>query len=237
MSENKTANGKHVKQAAMRSKIKETAMTLLESGGFENLSMHKIAKEMNTTTPALYYYYKNRNALLAALSMDVVENLGIYLRETHAVHSHEAYIRQAFMILSAFYNWGRENALKYQLLFANPILDYEASEELYSRILYSMAVFLEVCQGAAKRNILSTPPLALTPEMREELQGYAEAIEVELPAEILFVVVTGWARLHGLIMLEFNGYLNTVFSDLDRTYFLEARKLLEEIGFTYTPTG
>lgn len=237
MSETNPSEQKLDKHTAVRLEIKQAAFKLLESGGFENLSMHKIAKEMKTTTPALYYYFKNRNALLAALSEDVIENLEDHLRQSHAAHEHEATIRQAFAILSGFYNWGRENPLKYQLLFANPIPDYAPSETLYAHILRSMSVFLEVCQEAVKMNILSPQPLALTPEMKDELEGYGEKVGVQLPPEILFLTITGWARLHGLITLELNGYLTTVISNLDRTYFLEARQLLEEIGFTYQRTG
>lgn len=238
MSEENAENRKAAKQAAVRAEIKSTALTLLKEGGFESLSMHKIAKQMKTTTPALYYYYKNRNDLLADLSTDALTNLENFLRQTHIAHQHEAYIRQAFMILSSYYNWARENPSQYQLLFGSPIPEYEPSDEVFHQSLRVMSVFIEVCDKAAWMGLLARPTMALTPTMRQELEQFSVRMGVkDLTPETLFQIIAGWARLHGLISLELNGYLPRLLSNLDRTYFLEARKLLEELGFNYQTAG
>jgi hypothetical protein len=137
------------------------------------------------------------------------------------------------VILSGYYNWARENPDNYRLLYGSPLPDYERQPATSRQILRSMSVFLEVCQKAGKMNLLAEPTLALTPDMREELLGLGVELGVELSPEILYLVIIGWSRLHGLISLELNGYLTQVITNLDRTYFLEARKLLDELGFNY----
>ncbi|HKJ26134.1 MAG TPA: TetR/AcrR family transcriptional regulator [Anaerolineales bacterium] len=231
MSEVKPVDGKEKKQAETRETIKRTALALLNVGGFENLSMHKIAGWMGTTTPALYYYYKNRDALLADLSVDVSAFLETYLRETHAAHAHEAFIRQAFVILSGYYNWARENPAYYRLLFGTPVLRDSQAVLPSGQNLSCLSILFEVCQQAAKMNLLAKPALALTPKMLEELEAFSENLGVALSPEVVFMLVVGWTRLHGIISLELDGHLTQVMSNLDRTYFLEARKLLEELGF------
>jgi AcrR family transcriptional regulator len=237
MSEETTTNWKQKKQAMARDEIKHTALTLLKEGGFENLSMHNIARKMQTTTPALYYYYKNRDTLIAELSADALAALEVQVRQTLVDHQNEALIRQAYLVISAYYNWGRQNPAQYQLLYGSPIPGYNPPEALAEKITQTITFFLEICEKAVQANMLKIPVLALTPEMRRELQAFGTAMAVDLPPEVIFTVVTGWAKLHGMISSEINGFLPQVLTNIDRTFFLEARQLLEQVGFDYQRTA
>lgn len=236
MNEINSTSWKEKKQDMARTEIKKIALALLKEGGFDNLSMHKIAREMQTTTPALYYYFKNRDALINELCADALAELQTALEQIHTSRRDEMLIRQAYLIVSEYYNWARQNPAQYRLLFANPLPGYTLPKTLSAQAAQTMADFLQICEQAHKAGMLSVPAIALTPEMRQELETYAASMQVNLPPEVTFTAVTGWAKLHGLISLEINGYLGQIISNQDRTFFLEARQLLEQIGFDYQRT-
>lgn len=55
--------------------IKSISMDLLESRGLSGLSLGAIARALGVSTPALYHYFSNRDALLAALIADTSDAL------------------------------------------------------------------------------------------------------------------------------------------------------------------
>lgn len=236
MTEPNNLSWKEKKQAAARDEIKQTALAILDEGGFENLSMHNIARHLQTTTPALYYYFKSRDDLLNELSADALADLQTALRSVRTNHQNEMLIRQAYVIVAEYYNWARHNPTQYQLLFANPLPGYRLPESLAVQARQTLSVFLKICEQANLAGMLAIPVLALTPEMRQELEAYADSMQIVLPPEVIFSALTGWAKLQGLLSQEIHGGLLGIFSNLDRTFFLETRHLLEQIGFDFSRT-
>lgn len=55
--------------------IVEAAMARLASEGLEGLTMRRLAKDLGCTEPALYRYFASKDALLAALTREVVDGL------------------------------------------------------------------------------------------------------------------------------------------------------------------
>jgi AcrR family transcriptional regulator len=62
-------------------RITETAMRLVEEGGLEALSIHKLAAAVDYTPGALYRYFDSKDALLAALVMRVLEDVRAHVGE------------------------------------------------------------------------------------------------------------------------------------------------------------
>jgi len=237
MTEPNHLSWKEKKQATARDEIKQTALAILDEGGFESLSMHHIARRLQTTTPALYYYFKSRDDLLNELSADALSDLQTALRTVRTNHQSEMLIRQAYVIVSEYYNWARHYPVHYRLLFANPLPGYSLPDPLALQASQTIAVFLEICEQAHKAGMLTIPAPALTPEMRQQLEAYAESMQVDLPPEVTFTALIGWVKLNGLISQEISGALPRIISNLDRTFFLEARHLLEQIGFDFQRTA
>jgi AcrR family transcriptional regulator len=65
------------------------AMRLLAAEGLEGLSMRALARGVGCTEPALYRYFASKDALLAALTRQVVEGLGQLLEEAVATPAPE----------------------------------------------------------------------------------------------------------------------------------------------------
>lgn len=63
-------------RVARRKRVLRGALDLIEAGGLEGLSLHKLAKYLGYTVGALYRYFPSKDALIAALQCDVIETLG-----------------------------------------------------------------------------------------------------------------------------------------------------------------
>lgn len=59
-------------------------MDRLALEGLEGLTMRRLAKDLGCTEPALYRYFPSKDALLAALTQEVVDRLGALLDEGFA---------------------------------------------------------------------------------------------------------------------------------------------------------
>jgi AcrR family transcriptional regulator len=57
-------------------RIVETAMVMLETEGFEALTIQRLAKKLNYAVGALYRYFRSKDALLVALLRRVMDRIG-----------------------------------------------------------------------------------------------------------------------------------------------------------------
>ncbi|MCX7655116.1 MAG: TetR/AcrR family transcriptional regulator [Treponemataceae bacterium] len=53
--------------------ILKTALDICASEGFEGLTIEKVARRLGLTKPALYHYFKNKEALLVELTLQYLE--------------------------------------------------------------------------------------------------------------------------------------------------------------------
>ncbi len=63
-------NRREMKRTATLDEIRTTAWKQIGEMGVQSLSLRGIAREMGMTAPALYRYYKDRDALVMALLVD-----------------------------------------------------------------------------------------------------------------------------------------------------------------------
>lgn len=61
--------------------ILETARTMIEQSGAEELSLHKLAAALGVKAPSLYRYFNSKTALLQAINTVTVQELSAALQE------------------------------------------------------------------------------------------------------------------------------------------------------------
>jgi AcrR family transcriptional regulator len=64
------------RREATTERIVETAMVMLETEGFEALTIQRLAKKLNYAVGALYRYFRSKDALLVALLRRVMDRIG-----------------------------------------------------------------------------------------------------------------------------------------------------------------
>jgi AcrR family transcriptional regulator len=79
-----TTSFRQRRRADTKRAIVDAAMARLGAQGLEGLTMRRLARDLGCTEPALYRYFASKDALLAALTREVVDRLGALLERADA---------------------------------------------------------------------------------------------------------------------------------------------------------
>ena len=120
--------------------IKQAARQQIAKNGAGNLSLGAVARALGMTPPALYRYFRNRDALVAALIIDAYDSMGEALE--HAIEGMQTddHGGQFLALMRAYRRWAVEYPEDFALMYGLPTSDVDMSPEQ-----------LEAFQGAALR--------------------------------------------------------------------------------------
>jgi AcrR family transcriptional regulator len=116
----------------VRAAVKRVALAQLEAGGAGAVAINAIARELGVSGPALYRYFRNRDALLTELALDAYNDLADALADADSLpHAYRA--------------WALAQPHRYRLLFAAPLPGYDAHRpELVAAAQRSMDLLLAI---------------------------------------------------------------------------------------------
>ena len=103
------------RSSAVRAAVKRVALRQLEEGGPGAVAINAIARELGVSGPALYRYFKNRDALLTALVVDAYDDLAAALEPSADV----------WAAARAYRGWALAQPHRYRLLFTAPWPGYD----------------------------------------------------------------------------------------------------------------
>jgi AcrR family transcriptional regulator len=163
-----------------RERIREVAERQAVERGIERVSMHSIAQELGWSATALYRYYENKEAILAATRTAALDQLSQMLE---AVMAGPGDIwERSREIGNAYVDFAFEKPDAYRLIFALSQPDIARYPEL----------------------------AASSERARRNMTAYAEEMvtEGDLDADPDLLAHIFWAGLHGLISLQMVGQLS-----------------------------
>ena len=102
---------------SVRAAVKRVALRQLAEGGPAAVAINAIARELGVSGPALYRYFKNRDALLTALVLDAYDDLADAL---------DASSLEAFA--QSYRAWALAQPHRYRLLYSAPLPGYDAHQ-------------------------------------------------------------------------------------------------------------
>ena len=162
-----------------RERIRRVAERQAVERGLERVSMHSIAQELGWTAAALYRYYANKEAILAATRTAALDQLSDRLEAAPADCS-DVWERSR-RVGAAYVDFALEKPDSYRLIFALSQPDIRRYPELAA------------ASARARRN--------LTAYAADLVALGGLDIEPELLAHVF------WAQMHGLISLRMAGQL------------------------------
>lgn len=116
-----------------RTRILDTAMRLVELGGFEALSMNKLASAVDYTPGALYRYFPSKAALLGELTSRVLDDVRErLLAAENELPAQTSSLTRVFALVGAYREFARERPERFGLLamtMAEPRVLLEADED------------------------------------------------------------------------------------------------------------
>jgi AcrR family transcriptional regulator len=217
--------------------IKAAARQQMAEGGSVALSLRGIAASMGMTAPAIYRYFPNRDALITALIVDAFNALAdalIVVRDAEqqaGAHPFE----QLSVILLAYRDWAVTHRTDFELIYGNPIPGYDAPREV---TVPAVVRGFEVIVGAIEAGMHTPryqprPPYDVVPEhTRAHIAELIARDGYPVSERALYLGVVGWGQLHGIIMLELFGHIQSVVGDVAHHYHEQVRCMMQAMGMS-----
>lgn len=139
----------------MRASIMQAARGLFASGGYEGVSMRKLATKAGCAPAAIYAYFPNKRAVLRVLWQDIFTQLGGELSQVRATSS-DVLDQLHHLIAATIRFWvGRPDDFKAIFLIQDELLTpdgtYFANEE---EAFTSLGLIHQVAEAAVDQNLL-----------------------------------------------------------------------------------
>lgn len=228
--------GKHNGQDTAR-KIKTIARQQMAKYGTAGLTLRGIAKEMGITAPAIYNYYPRLEDLITTLIMDAFNALAEAMHAAAVETSQSSYTARIHSIVGAYRQWAVENPIDFQLIYGNPIPGYSAPSELTTPLarkpfIELMQVYVEAMNAGALQ--IPAEYQDLPDSVAQYIDGWGQRVGMPIPAPLFGQIISGWGRIHGLVMLELTHHTQPVIGDPAAFYRYEVDAYLRRLGLLPT---
>ncbi|HEU5110771.1 MAG TPA: TetR/AcrR family transcriptional regulator [Micromonosporaceae bacterium] len=223
-------------RAATVHEIKAAARGMLVAGGSQAISLRAIAREMGMTAPAIYRYFPSLEALISDLVEDLFDELrGEVVAARDAEPNGE--LERMVAMARAFRRWSVGHPAEFALLFGNPVPGVAALEDNCFMPEHGGArfgaVFLDTFAALWHKAPFRTPPPGMiSEELAGSLLPYGQHHEdhTELPVEVIYLYLSGWTRLYGLVALEVFGHNRWALSDPEPLFETELAVFADQLG-------
>lgn len=224
MSEQLTRRERYRQQTA--EEIKALAMEQVTADGVAGVSLNAIARTMAVSPGALYRYFGNRDELLAELVIDAYDSLAGALEQAGAGQAGAARLTA---VADAYRAWAVARPNAYRLIFETTSGSGAelAPERIVPAAQRSMDVFLSALGEFAPPDDGGDLPAGLEDQLRAWAQRSRHPAG---PAGLLYLGLSWWSRLHGLISLELGRHLHATGVDPALLYQAEVRSLVRQLA-------
>ncbi|HEX2995618.1 MAG TPA: TetR/AcrR family transcriptional regulator [Anaerolineales bacterium] len=201
--------------------IKTTAWQQIAEHGAAGLSLREIARRMGVSTPALYRYYPDRDALVTALIIDAFASFAEWLeseRDKILPDDHAGRFRALGM---AYRQWAITYPQRYNLIFVTPIPGYRIPPEAETVGQRAFMVVVDILASAyaAGKLRISAEFIKLPKAMLGYLKSMFKERSIPYPPEVFCLAIVAWNQIHGAISLELHGILDSMLNGHKEAFF------------------
>jgi len=217
--------------------IKSAARKLLVEGGGAAIGLRAVARELGVSAPALYRYFASHDDLVSALIADLYDELTAFLIELRDTGADLG--EQLFLLAGGLRDWALAHPAEFGLMFGSPVPNPLAVEHdltpSHQAAMRFGAVFKDlVAQVYWQRPFPSPPESELGPELVAQLEQKSEFFD-GMPAGAIYLSLTYWTRLYGLICMEVFGQLHWALEDAGAYFDAQLREIGEALGLDCPP--
>jgi AcrR family transcriptional regulator len=217
---------------ATREEILITAWKQIGETGAVALSLRAIAREMGVTAPALYRYYKDRDALVTALLIDAFTSFTTSLETGRDLCNAADYVGRFRGMCKAYFQWAAKNPQRYMLLFGTPIQGYMFAEELGPVAQKSFLVLQGVIGEAHVAGKINGELSVL--RLPTSLKSSYETLRkfgMPYTGTVTQLALSVWSMIHGMTSLYLYNYLSGFLQDNVEAFVdFEVEKLIKTLG-------
>ena len=213
--------------------IKTTARQQMADSGTAGVSLSAIARAMEMSAPALYRYFASRDDLVTALIVDAFNDLADALQAAELAAEGETNAQKIAASCLAYREWAIAHPVNFQLIYGNPIPGYVAPAEITVPLARRPFDGLVRHFSEAYRTGELVVPTEYTPvpaSISAHLTTWLPGAGYDLPDALLCLLMSAWARIHGMVMLELFEHLGPVVGDGAAFYRYELGAFLRQLG-------
>jgi AcrR family transcriptional regulator len=222
-------------RAQTSAEIKKAARAQLIEHGRGGVQLRAIARHLGMTAPALYRYFPSLDELIAALTVDLYDELTTQMTTARDADPNAHVFAQMMAVSRAFRTWAMNNPAEFGLLFATPPVSFgehidtpcEAASARFGGVFAEL--FLQ---------IWAQHPFPLdeevAPDLAESLTPYwtwlVEERMSSIPMAAVVVFLEDWIRLYGTVAMETFGHLRWATSQGDAMFEQTLRSMAASVG-------
>jgi AcrR family transcriptional regulator len=213
--------------------IKDGAHRQMAERGTAGLSLRGIARELRVTAPAIYNYFPRLEDLITALIVDAFVDLAEAMEAAEADAPAGRCRPRATAMLEAYRRWAVEHPVDFQLIYGNPIPGYVAPAEVTVPLARRpfMSIFRCFAEALASGELVIPAEYERVPAaMGSHLARWKEESGIDMPDALVGLLMSGWARIHGMVMLELFHHIQPVVGDAGALYRYEIDALMDRAG-------
>jgi AcrR family transcriptional regulator len=200
--------------------IKTIAWEAIAEGGATALSLGAIARRMEMTTPALYRYFDNRDALISDLIGDAYASLTAALKVAIEDIDPAEHGRRFRELAKAYRSWAVENPQKYTLMFGSPKPINQLSERAGEKADESFILLLSEFEAADRDQKIdySINHIIYTPLLKEHLLSTNHYFSA-YSEKATYLALAVWSFIHGMVSLEISRDYAIILGDAAEDFF------------------
>lgn len=215
--------------------IKALARQQMDAHGAASISLRAIAKDLGLTPAAIYRYFRGYDALITTLIAEAYHAQADALQAAADAQSPHDPAARLWAVMCTYRQWALDHPADFQLLYGNPIPGYDAPDDLtLPAAQRNFSIFVQILQDAHRAEKLNPVPEyqadRLPAPIVAHLQAMGERDYPNTPILILYLVTMGWAKMHGLIMLELFQHTPPVIGDPAAFYEVEIALMMQQMG-------
>jgi AcrR family transcriptional regulator len=220
-------------RTATLTEIKDAARRLLVTGGPSAISLRAIARDMGMTAPAIYRYFPSLEALVGALRSDLYVELTATIEDARDRAGTPDPGERLRAMARAFRGWGMDHPAEFALMFGGPVPGVEQLEddcgEPHDPGAQFGAAFLAEFARLWQAGQFPLPPAEQVGDLAQRLGPFMAKHGGELPIGVLYVFLTAWVKLYGLVAMEVFGQLRWAMTDAEPLFEAETAALVRQL--------
>lgn len=221
-----------------------TARRVLVEHGVDGLALRAIAREMGMTAPALYRYFASREDLVEHLVAGLYDELCDVLEVARDTVVPARPGPQLLAVSREFRSWATTHHAEFGLLFGSPAESIgipahgEGRGPAHEAAHRFGGIFGALVAQIYLENGFPIPADEdIAPAFAEQLRTWCDTLPVPLPLGVMYVFLSCWIRLYGMVCMEVFGHLRFALADAEPMFEAQLRELADLLGLSreYAP--
>jgi AcrR family transcriptional regulator len=205
-------------RAAAVADLKAAARQRLAEGGPAAITLRAIARDMGMTAGAIYRYFASLDALIDALAGDLFDELRAAVEAARDAAGTDDPLARINDMARAFRRWAVAHPSEFGLVFGpRPAgvtrMWADRSEPHESTFRFGSAFLVEFA-ALYQRYPTNLPPAGdIERNLRPYLGPYFARRGDDIPLPVVFLFLSAWTRLYGLVAMEVFGHARWALTD------------------------